>query len=189
MTTDHHPPASTASTSLLTITTDIEDLRWTVADPDLAAHCEPIIHAVFSKAELPALAVGRAAEMGLLFSDDAVVQELNRHYRGQDKPTNVLSFALLEGGQATDPEIPLLLGDVILGYDTVAHESQEQGKRLIDHTIHLVVHGVLHLLGYDHTSEFDAQRMEQLETQILAGFSIADPYRDSHDPDVDAEIH
>jgi probable rRNA maturation factor len=118
------------------------------------------------------------AELSLVLADDAMVQELNRQYRGQDKPTNVLSFAALDDEDAPEPEDgPLLLGDVIIAYETTAAEAQAEGKSLTDHLSHLVVHGVLHLLGFDHMEEDEAEEMEGLESSILGMLGIADPYR------------
>jgi probable rRNA maturation factor len=121
--------------------------------------------------DAPAGPVGIA----LLLADDAAVRELNRAWRGQDKPTNVLSFpaAAPPGAPAPHP-----LGDVVLAYETVAREAEIEGKVLADHATHLIVHGVLHLLGYDHETEAGAEVMETLEIRILARLGIADPYRD-----------
>ena len=115
------------------------------------------------------------AEVGLVLADDATLGRLNRRYRGVEGPTNVLSFAASEGS-APDSSGPLLLGDVVLAYETVRRESEEQGKRFSDHLCHLVVHGVLHLLGYDHGTEAQAAAMERLEIAALAGLGVPDPY-------------
>jgi len=104
------------------------------------------------------------------------LRELNRDFRGQDKPTNVLSFPSDEKPKPGAPMV--LLGDVVLAYETVAREAHAQGKSLAEHAAHMVVHGVLHLLGFDHErNEVDAQRMEALETQVLAKLGIPNPYR------------
>ncbi len=120
------------------------------------------------------------AEVGLVLADDATLGRLNRRYRGVEGPTNVLSFAASEGaaseGAASDSSGPLLLGDVVLAYETVRRESAEQGKRFSDHLCHLVVHGVLHLLGYEHGTEAQAAAMERLEIAALAGLGVSDPY-------------
>jgi probable rRNA maturation factor len=108
-----------------------------------------------------------AGEVAIVLSDDATVRRLNRDYRHKDKPTNVLSFPL--GDQ--------LLGDVVLARETVLAEAGAQGKLAGNHLSHLVVHGVLHLLGFDHEKEAQARRMEALERRVLAGLGIADPYR------------
>lgn len=134
---------------------------------------------------------GRPRELGVVLADDALVHRLNRDYRGRDKPTNVLSFALQDAPDhpvgddpvQDEPGIPILLGDVILAYETCEAEALTQGKPLADHVSHLVVHGVLHLLGYDHESDDDAEQMERLETRILEGLGIADPYADGTRPE------
>jgi probable rRNA maturation factor len=108
--------------------------------------------------------------VNVLLADDAEVQELNRQYRAKDKPTNVLSFPDGEGDH---------IGDIILAYETVAREAMEQSKSLKHHLTHLVVHGVLHLLGYDHeTGEEDAEIMEHKEVMLLRTMGIANPYEE-----------
>jgi probable rRNA maturation factor len=114
------------------------------------------------------------AELSLVLADDATVRALNARWRGKDAPTNVLAFASDELSAAGKP---VLLGDVVLAYQTVSAEAKAQGKSLADHFRHLVIHGVLHLLGYDHVAAAPAKRMEALETRILASLGVADPYR------------
>ena len=124
-------------------------------------------------AACPQLPAG--GELSLVLSDDAEVQILNKAYRGKDGPTNVLSFPgdpLPEG----DGGPPYLLGDVVLAQGVCAREAAAQGKALADHLSHLVVHGVLHLLGHDHENDSEAERMESLEVEILAALGVADPY-------------
>jgi len=117
------------------------------------------------------------AEISVVLADDALVRKLNADYRDKDKPTNVLSFASLDDdGEPLPEDGPLVLGDVILAYETIAAEAVEQGKTLGDHLSHLVVHGVLHLLGFDHEEDDEAEDMEFLETAALAAIGIADPY-------------
>lgn len=113
-------------------------------------------------------------EISVVLSSDARVRTLNRTYRGQDKPTNVLSFPAVDDGNVIQD--PLLLGDIILAFATTQREAKAEFKTLRAHTAHLVVHGVLHVLGYDHGLERDALRMEQMERRILARLGIADPY-------------
>ena len=110
-------------------------------------------------------------EVSILLTDDAGVRELNRQWRGIDKPTNVLSFP----AAATSQHV--LLGDIVIAYETLARESQEQGTPFLHHLAHLTVHGFLHLLGYDHETDSQAEAMEGLERDILASLAIADPYR------------
>jgi probable rRNA maturation factor len=116
------------------------------------------------------------AELSIVLGDDALLRRLNRLWRGQDKPTNVLSFPA-ERGTPRAAGAPLLLGDVVLAFETVAREANAQGKHLADHLRHLVVHGVLHLLGYDHARAAEARRMEALERAVLCRLGVADPYR------------
>lgn len=117
------------------------------------------------------------AEVTIVLTDDAQIRRLNRKYRGVDKATNVLSFGEDGGPRRHAPGAPILLGDVVLAYGTIAQEAAAQRKSLLDHASHLAVHGVLHLLGFDHQSSREATVMEAMETEILAGLGIADPYR------------
>jgi probable rRNA maturation factor len=115
------------------------------------------------------------AELSVLLCDDETIAGLNARWRGQEKPTNVLSFpAPSLGGAAPDENIPL--GDIAIAYETLVREAEENGKTASDHLSHLVVHGFLHLLGYDHHMDNEAERMERLERDILAGIGVADPY-------------
>ncbi|PVV09087.1 MAG: rRNA maturation RNase YbeY [gamma proteobacterium symbiont of Ctena orbiculata] len=111
-------------------------------------------------------------ELVIRLVDEAESRQLNRDYRGMDRPTNVLSFRF-----EAPAEIPLpLLGDLVICVQVVTREALEQGKDLQAHWAHMVVHGVLHLLGYDHLSDSDAQRMEGLERKILLSLDLSDPY-------------
>ena len=110
-------------------------------------------------------------EATILLTDNAEMRELNRAWRGKDAPTNVLSFPA--GDQ---PAEPAPLGDVVLAYETIRDETREPGISLADHVSHLVIHGLLHLLGYDHMNDNEAEQMEALERTALATLGIADPY-------------
>lgn len=114
-------------------------------------------------------------EISFVLTDDKRMRALNRAYRGKDKPTNVLSFAALDGDQPK-AGMPWLLGDVVLASGVIARESKTQAKSLEHHLTHLAVHGVLHLLGYDHERDRDAETMEALEIAALAAMGIANPY-------------
>lgn len=114
-------------------------------------------------------------EVSVMLTDDAHIRELNRTWRQKDKPTNVLSFPAPDQPGA---EGPRHLGDIALAYETLVRESEEESKALADHFAHLIVHGILHLLGYDHEDEEEAEDMEALEVKALATLGIADPYRD-----------
>ena len=118
-----------------------------------------------------------ASELTVVLADDCLLRRLNREYRGQDRATNVLSFAGLDVPSEGRTEVPRLLGDVVLARETVFREARAQNKTPGEHLSHLVVHGVLHLLGFDHETEAQAQSMETLECAVLAGLGIADPYR------------
>lgn len=119
-------------------------------------------------------------EISVRLTSDAEVHTLNRQYRGQDKPTNVLSFPMVQPdlleslANANDGEV--LLGDIVLACETCAREAEERGVPLAAHATHLIVHGVLHLLGYDHMNDAEAGVMEAIEREVLAGLGLHDPY-------------
>ena len=118
-----------------------------------------------------------ASEITVRFAFDDEVRSLNKQFCKKDAPTNVLSFPA--AGMPGQEEAPL--GDIILAYETIEKEAKEQGKRFADHTCHLILHGVLHLLGYDHDTDEKASEMETLERKILGELSISDPYgEDAH---------
>lgn len=132
----------------------------------------------------PELANSRLSA-SILFSDDAEVHALNREWRGKNQSTNVLSFPMLEREEllALAPEgPPELLGDIVLALETCQREAEDKGISLEHHVAHLIVHGLLHLAGYDHeTSPEDARAMETLEIKALAQIGVADPYGDHHE--------
>jgi probable rRNA maturation factor len=136
----------------------------------------PDFEACVRRAAEAALLDGEAppSEISVVLSDDEHIRELNKHHRGMDKPTNVLSFpaARMKAPAGT----PRLLGDIVLAFETCEREAREEAKPLENHITHLVVHGVLHLLGYDHEDEEEAETMEARERQILAKLGIPDPY-------------
>ena len=155
---------------------------WRAALDEPAALCRDA-----AKAALDAVGFGPLApcvELGVRLADDAELRRLNHRYRGRDAPTNVLSFAACDATPGRLPALPddgapLALGDVVLALETVLDEAGAQGKTVADHVGHLVVHGVLHLVGHDHENDADANVMEGLETAVLAGLGIADPYAPS----------
>lgn len=166
----------------------------TVAAIDIVSACAgwsrvcPGAEQLAAAAARLALARGMAAsglvprgpiELVISLAGDTEQRRLNRDYRGLDQPTNVLAFPAWEPGTEVPPEAPLLLGDVVLAFETVACEAEEQGKPVADHLRHLIVHGVLHLLGYDHRTEAETVAMESLERSILEGLGVPDPYRDT----------
>ena len=114
--------------------------------------------------------MGRKSEISLLLCADEKIKELNRNWRGIDKPTNVLSFP--QG----DVAHLAMLGDIAISFDTIHREAKAEGKTLQDHYTHMVIHGFLHLLGFDHIDQEEALEMEDLERQILASLGVSDPY-------------
>ena len=157
----------------LTVAVRIASRRWRLQLPEAPALLERAARAALALAAEP----GLAREVSFLLADDARVRRLNRDYRGHDKATNVLSFpAEDEVPPGEGSAGPRLLGDVVLALETLEREAAAQSKTLADHVSHLAVHGVLHLLGYDHARAAEADRMERLEARILAGLGIADPY-------------
>lgn len=140
----------------------------------------PEVETLVQRAALAALTAANLAdvEIGVWLTDDQEIQHYNKKHRGIDRPTNVLTFALNDGesDDFSHPG-PVLLGDILLAYETIMAEAQEQNKSFSDHLTHLVVHGVLHLLGYDHErSLVEANRQEEQEVAILAALGIGDPY-------------
>lgn len=155
----------------LSIDVILQSDRWSeLADvEELAARA---INAALMRADI-ALVVG--AEICVSLADDAAVRVLNAEWRGLDKPTNVLSFPAVEPDEL---EYAPHIGDIILAYETVEREARDDGKTFADHTTHLIIHEILHLLGFDHETDEEAQEMEALEIAALADLGIADPYAD-----------
>ncbi len=152
--------------SIIDIAVAVSDPAWESALPDVEQFCVESALAVLGSVTKP-------TELSIVLSSDAEVRVLNRDYRGKDKATNVLSFP---SGLSSDLSGTDMLGDVILALETVSMEADRDGKSLESHLRHLVVHGVLHLLGYDHESDDEATEMERREIEILAGMGISDPY-------------
>jgi len=119
--------------------------------------------------------VSNGAELGVRLTDDADIRDLNRAWRDRDAATNVLAFAL---NDAPGSGAYAMLGDVVIALETCRDEARDQDKTIMDHLTHLVVHGTLHLLGFDHQDEAEADAMESLERTVLEGLGIADPYVD-----------
>ena len=142
------------------IAVEIEDEAWTAAVPDAGARAEAAGRAALG---------GAAGEVVVLLTDDATVHDLNQRFRGKDRPTNVLSFPA--PGTARPH-----LGDLVLASGVCIAEAADQGKTVADHLSHLVVHGVLHLLGHDHENDAEAEAMEARERATLATLGVADPY-------------
>ncbi len=161
----------------------IEDARW--QELAFEALAEEAAHQTLGHLDLNA----EGFEIAVLACDDNRIAELNTEFRDKPTPTNVLSWPSEERGASEDggtpdapeisfPEMPEELGDIAISYDTCAREAVTVNKPIADHVTHLVVHGVLHLLGYDHIRDKDATLMEGLEVQILGKMGLSDPYRD-----------
>jgi probable rRNA maturation factor len=136
----------------------------------------PEVEAVIARAAVAVggeLALREGDEVGVTLTDDAAIAVLNKRWRDKPKPTNVLSFP---SPPSPVPGAPRFLGDIVLAFETIEKEAREEGKPFSAHLSHLTVHGLLHLLGYDHETDDEAEAMEALETRILAAMGIADPY-------------
>tara|TARA_Y100001947_G_scaffold78949_1_gene66894 strand:- start:795 stop:1253 length:459 start_codon:yes stop_codon:yes gene_type:complete len=140
----------------------IEDAGWANEMEDAEAVCQRALDAAFAL-------VAIEGEVALLLTDDDEMHTLNRDWRGKDKPTDVLSFP------ADEMDAPFL-GDIAVGLGVSRGDAATRGIKLTDHLSHLVIHGYLHLLGYDHMTEEEAREMEALEIKALAGLGIGDPY-------------
>jgi probable rRNA maturation factor len=147
---------------------------WHV-EPD----AEPVImRAIEAAASMVDVDTGDA-ELAVMLTDDLGIRTLNLNWRSIDKPTNVLSFPALQppGGQEPD-SAPRMLGDIAIAYETTRREADEEQKPFDHHLSHLAIHGFLHLVGYDHETDGEAEVMESLEREILAALGIPDPYAD-----------
>ncbi len=161
------------------IETDItlHDKRWNNAISNIDAYTRKIIHKALSNK----LNNIKAAGISIVLADDTFIRELNKSYRGKDAPTNVLSFPMsepeeLESSITAAPPPFCILGDIIISYDTISREATEQRKHLPNHFAHMLVHGCLHLLHYDHQSNHEAKAMEKLEIDILEQLGVKNPY-------------
>jgi probable rRNA maturation factor len=152
-------------------------------EPDAEA---VIQRAIATAAEMVDADIGEA-ELAVMLTDDAGIRTLNSNWRGVDKPTNVLSFpALQPTGRNGPDDAPRMLGDIAIAYETTRKEANDEQKPFDHHLSHMAVHGFLHLIGYDHEKNDDAETMETLEAEILAQLGIPDPYAD-RDPNADRE--
>jgi probable rRNA maturation factor len=164
------PPLETLETADLTVDILIESEAW-----QTLPEAEDVARRAIAVAAASTGEARHNAELSVLFCDDETIAVLNGQWRGQEKPTNVLSFpAVPLHGPAPLDRAPL--GDIAIAYETLAREAAESGKTASDHLAHLVVHGFLHLVGYDHQIDDEAERMERLERDILARIGVADPY-------------
>ena len=170
MKTEHVPPGP----GDLDIDVAVNCSLWDDALPDAQALARTAAEAAWRAVRTGT--GGQETEASIVLADDAFVQTLNRDYRDRDKPTNVLSFPASGEGAVAAPDMPVLLGDIVVAFETTTAEAALEGKTLGDHLCHLVVHGMLHLLGHDHQAATDADAMEALEIDVLAGLHIDNPY-------------
>lgn len=168
-----------------TVLVTIGAARWRAVLDDAPALCRQAVRATLARAARGSLAAG---EVGVRLDDDRAVRRLNAEHRGQDRATNVLAFPLLELDQGRlseesahepNPPGPALLGDVVLALETVCAEARRQHRPVGAHLCHLVTHGTLHLLGFDHQDDDQARVMEDLERAVLADLGLPDPYAGS----------
>lgn len=152
----------------MTVSIEVEDEAW-LALSGLEELARASVAAALSGID------AADGDVALLFSSDEAIAEINTEWRGMSKPTNVLSFPAASDMPLPEGE-PRPLGDIVLAHGVIAREAAEQGKTLHDHTAHLIVHGVLHLLGFDHETDAEAEEMEKRESSILKGLGISDPY-------------
>jgi probable rRNA maturation factor len=151
---------------------------------DSSRSFEPLVRkaveAAIAESAFPDLArSGRPIELSVRLTSDEQVRALNAHWRGKDKPTNVLSFPMAEAYELSEENVvakELLLGDIIIARGVCEHEAADKGISVEQHATHLIVHGTLHLLGYDHHSDADAAEMEAREVRALERLDIANPY-------------
>lgn len=156
----------------------LQNEGWPASEADWQALAETAIAAALAQTPWSSLnSDAVTVEVSLCLTDNDSVQSLNRDHRGKDKPTNVLSFPMMHpDDNAGLPEI--LLGDIVLALGVCTSEAEEKGVALSVHASHLIVHGVLHLLGYDHMVDEDATQMEMLERRAMADLGLPDPYQD-----------
>ena len=150
--------------------------RWHDEKLDEADLIENTVRATLLAAQETVSLSDKETELSVVLCDDLYIQSLNKQYRNKDKVTNVLSFPQTEFPLKEDAGDFVILGDVILAYETIKKEAEEQNKTFTDHVRHLVTHGTLHLLGYDHEEPQEAEIMENLEIKILSQFGVENPY-------------
>jgi probable rRNA maturation factor len=158
----------------------IDEKLWKT-QPNISAQIKSLIKQIVPQTTLATI---KKIEISILLTNDKQIQELNKNYRHKDKPTNVLSFPLLDGKKIKNGNLEkldlngdyLALGDIVIAYETILKEAAEQNKTFQNHLTHLLIHSLLHLIGFDHEKEKDAEIMEELEIKILKNLGIKNPY-------------
>ena len=164
---------------MLDVAAGIAGGKW--PDADWTALAEAACRAALGETPYAGLIdASFCCEISIRLTDDGEVQTLNAQYRGKDKPTNVLSFPMVQAdlleSLANSDDGEVLLGDIVLADGVVAREAAERGIMITDHATHLIIHGLLHLVGYDHEQDAEAEAMEEMERRALASLGIANPY-------------
>ena len=171
---EHNRNSGAMAQSALPITEVLVVADCWLNEPDVEA---VIQRAIAVAAEMVDADTGEA-ELAVMLTDDGGIRTLNKNWRGLDKPTNVLSFPALQptAERSSQDDAPRMLGDIAIAYETTRREADDEQKRFDHHLSHLAIHGFLHLIGYDHEKDQDAETMETLEREILAQLDISDPY-------------
>lgn len=169
---------------MIEIDVAVEEPSWDSACPDHENLIRRAVDLVFAHSPVARdlIAFGVEPEISVVLANDNAVHELNRDYRDKDKPTNILSFAMQDGEDGWEAPAhpgPCALGDLVVAFETVEREAEAESKPFADHFTHLIIHGMLHLLGYDHIEDAEAEAMEGLEIQILSTINIKNPYTDA----------
>jgi probable rRNA maturation factor len=160
----------------LNIEINIEHKEWNSCFKNIRKQFKSLCEIVLKEAGF--IEYAKTVELSVLLTSDYKIKEINKKYRSKDKPTNVLSFPgeKFEVGQYADLGDYIMLGDLAFALEVIVAEAKDQDKKITDHFYHLVTHGLLHLLGYDHVNDNDAKIMENLEVKILSNLGIANPY-------------
>jgi probable rRNA maturation factor len=158
----------------MSVTVDISNEfdHWPAGIADIEAFTERAIAAALGGSNV---ALQDDVEVSIVYCDDPFIHDLNKQWRHKDTPTNVLSFPLASGAALAGAP---MLGDIIVSCETVIREAQDEGKSFVDHLTHMLVHGTLHLVGFDHEVEAEAEEMEALERVVLSQLGVDDPYKD-----------
>lgn len=153
----------------------VEEKAWNLKKIDWESYISSLSQFILSDFDWD-----RPVELNVKLTNDAEIQQLNRQFRGKDKPTNVLSFPAMDETEIhiLPEDFPIVLGDIALALETIEQEAIAQSKLFEHHVSHLVIHGILHLLGYDHETDSEAEEMEALEVDILKKLSISNPYKE-----------
>ncbi len=162
----------------------VEDNNWNNCVPEYNFLVDKSVESLCKSSVIPEIYSGKNIHINIVLSNDENIQILNHNFRGKDKATNVLSFALIDDdeidmiiSQCEHSEENIPVGDIVIALETIKREAKEQNKTLNNHFQHMLIHGILHILGYDHINDDDARVMENLEIDILNSLNIGNPYK------------